>query len=99
MHSHQIQRDRKITRLRSVRERVRVDKKIRDSFYENAMKNSSTLKERTVLTHSDIIQSRVTTDQDLKAYLMNIQQRNLPKGGNTGFIYDGESSEFRRPGK
>ena len=64
------------------------------------MKNSTkNLRERQILTHSDIIQTRVTTDQDLKAYLMNIQQRNLPTGGKTGFIYDGESSEFRRPGK
>ena len=52
-----------------------------------------------MLTHSDIIQTRVTTDQDLKAYLVNIQQRNLPRGTKTGFMYDGESSEFKRPGK
>ena len=72
------------------------DKKIRDSFYDNARKNGTL---RNPLTHSDIIQTRVTTDQDLKKYLRNIQQRNLPRGSNTGFVYDGECSEFPRGGK
>ena len=77
---------------------MKADKKIRNTFYENAMKTTG-FSERKVLTHSDIIQTRVTTDQDLKAYLVNIQQRNLPRGTKTGFMYDGESSEFKRPGK